>query len=124
MRQSVPYFGPVRTQRDYTRMNALMESLLDVVGNDEDHELADLLDVVGTLIEQYEKANSPPIAHAVPKDVLKFLMEEHGLKQADLKDDLGGQGIVSEILSGKREINVRQAKKLATRFSVSAAVFI
>jgi HTH-type transcriptional regulator/antitoxin HigA len=51
-------------------------------------------------------------------------MERHGLKQTDLSAEIGGQSVVSEILAGKREINARQAKALAVRFGVSAAVFI
>jgi HTH-type transcriptional regulator/antitoxin HigA len=50
-------------------------------------------------------------------------MEEHGLKQNDLKE-LGSQGVVSEIMSGKRNLNVRQIKNLSKRFKVSAATFI
>jgi HTH-type transcriptional regulator/antitoxin HigA len=50
-------------------------------------------------------------------------MEEHDLRQSDLPE-IGSQGVVSEILSGKRELNVRQIKELAQRFQVSPAVFI
>ena len=50
-------------------------------------------------------------------------MEEHGLKQSDLLE-LGSQGVVSEILSGKRQLNIRQVKLLAKRFKVSPAVFV
>jgi HTH-type transcriptional regulator/antitoxin HigA len=50
-------------------------------------------------------------------------MEEHGLKQAEL-GEVGSQGIVSEILAGKRELNVRQIRALARRFGVSPAVFV
>jgi HTH-type transcriptional regulator/antitoxin HigA len=51
-------------------------------------------------------------------------MDQHDLKQIDLTSELGTQSVVSEVLSGRRQINVRQAKALAQRFSVSAAVFI
>jgi len=51
-------------------------------------------------------------------------MDEHGLTQADLRSELGGQPVVSEILNGKREINARQAKALAARFHVSPAAFL
>jgi HTH-type transcriptional regulator/antitoxin HigA len=51
-------------------------------------------------------------------------MEEHDLKQVDLTDDLGTQSVVSEILAGKRDINIRQARALAKRFRVSPVVFI
>jgi HTH-type transcriptional regulator/antitoxin HigA len=123
LRKSVPHFGPIRNERHYKSMNALMEHLLEEVGEDEDHQLADLLDIVSTLVEDYEARNSP-LADARPRDALKFLMERHGLKQSDLKKEIGSQGVVSEILAGDREINVRQARALAKRFSVSPAVFV
>ena len=54
LRKSVPHFGPIRNKRDYERMNSLMEYLLREVGEDEDHRLADLLDVVSTFVGEYE----------------------------------------------------------------------
>ena len=125
LRTSVPFFGPIRNERDYTRMHALMEQLLDLVGDDEDHPLADLLDVIGVLVAQYEDENTPALlASSKPLEVLNFLMEQHGLTQSDLRREIGTQGVVSEILSGNRQINARQAKALAKRFGVSAAVFL
>jgi HTH-type transcriptional regulator/antitoxin HigA len=64
-----------------------------------------------------------PIPASTGADVLRYLMEEHGLSQTDLPE-VGSQGVVSEILSGKRELNVRQIRVLAGRFGVSPAVFI
>jgi HTH-type transcriptional regulator/antitoxin HigA len=58
-----------------------------------------------------------------PINALKALMEEHGLKQSDLTK-IGIQGVVSEILSGKRQLNVRQLKLLSERFKVSPVVFV
>jgi HTH-type transcriptional regulator/antitoxin HigA len=55
--------------------------------------------------------------------VLQFLMEEHGLTQSDLPE-VGSQGVISDILRGKHELNVRQIRALAKRFQVSPAVFI
>lgn len=123
LRKSVPHFGPIRNDRHYRDMNILMEYLLAEVGEDEDHQFADLLDIVSTLVEEYEDRNSP-LEDVSPRDALKFLMEQHGLKQSDLKKDIGSQGVVSEILAGDREINVRQARALAKRFGVSPAVFV
>ena len=45
------------------------------------------------------------------------------MKQSDLAAEIGGQSVESDILSGKRAINARQAKALAARFGVSAAAF-
>jgi HTH-type transcriptional regulator / antitoxin HigA len=98
-----------------------------VVGDDEQHELADLLDLVGQLVEDYDNGHHV-VQDAAPHEVLRFLLDQHSLKQGDLQGDLskeiGGQSVVSEILRGKRDINARQAKALAARFGVSAAVFL
>jgi HTH-type transcriptional regulator/antitoxin HigA len=50
-------------------------------------------------------------------------MEQHGLKQSDLAE-IGSQGVVSEILAGKRELNVGQVRALGERFGVSSATFL
>lgn len=124
LRKSTPFFGPIRSERDYARMQALLDELLEEIGDDEDHPLADLLDVVGLLIAQYDQEIGPRIEVTSPQDVLKFLMDQHGLKQSDLRKEVGSQGVVSEVLAGSRRINVRQAKALARRFGVSPAVFL
>ena len=101
-----------------------MEQLLEEIGDDEQHPFADLLDIVSTLVMQYEEDHFDQILPAQPREVLKFLMEQHGLKQVDLKKEIGSQGVVSEILAGNRELNTRQIRALAKRFAVSPAVFL
>lgn len=115
--------GAIHNDADYERVVAFMNSLLDVVGDDEAHQLADLLDLVGRLVEDYEGVRHV-IPDAAPQEVLRFLLDQHGLKQSDLAAEIGGQSVVSDILSGKRAINARQAKALAARFGVSAVAFL
>jgi HTH-type transcriptional regulator/antitoxin HigA len=55
--------------------------------------------------------------------MLRFLMDQHGLTQSDLPE-IGSQGVVSEILSGKRELNVRQIRALTERFGIGADAFL
>jgi HTH-type transcriptional regulator/antitoxin HigA len=55
--------------------------------------------------------------------MLRFLMNQHGLNQSDVPE-VGTQGVVSEVLSGKRELNLRQMRALAARFSVPVSVFV
>jgi len=50
-------------------------------------------------------------------------MQEHGIRQSDLPE-IGSQGVVSEIISGKRQLNIRQIKALGKRFNVAPAVFV
>ena len=115
--------GSIRTECDYEKAVVFMNSLLDVVGDDEEHELADLLDLVGQLVQDYEHTRHV-IPDALPHEVLRFLMDQHDLKQHDLAAEIGGQSVVSDILNGNREINARQAKALAVRFKVSAVAFL
>lgn len=112
----------IRTEADYNKAIKILNQLLDEVGDDESHPLFNFLEVLGTLIESYEE-DHVKIPDAPAGEVLKFLMEEHGLTQADLSE-IGSQGVVSEILHGKRELNTRQIKELSKRFGVSPAVFL
>jgi HTH-type transcriptional regulator/antitoxin HigA len=109
-------------QKSYDRLVSVLDSLIDEVGENESHQLSTLLEVIGSLLESYENSQEQ-IGIANPVAVLKDLMGQHGLTQKDL-GDIGSQGVISEILNGKRELNVRQIRALANRFSVSPAVFI
>ncbi len=114
--------SPPRNKTDLKRLIAFSDYLIDQTGGDEDHILTGLLDMVGSLISDYETANIPePKGTAI--GCLKYLMQEHGLKQKDLTE-LGSPGVISEILSGKRELNKRQIKALSARFGCSPAIFI
>ncbi len=114
--------SPIRDEAHYTRMTQMLESLLDEAGGDERHPIMGLVDIVGDLIEDYETEQCP-VPETTGIEALKFLMEQHGLKQGDL-EEIGSQGVVSEILTGKRELNVRQVRALSERFGVSTATFL
>ena len=115
-------FSVPHNEKDYNRLVQLLDGVIDEVGDDESHPLASLMETLGSLIESYEDRSITEI-EGNPTDTLKFLMEEHGLKQSDLSE-IGSQGIVSEILAGKRQLNVRQIKLLSKRLSVSPIVFM
>ena len=108
--------------REYNRLCKVLDDLVDEIGNDENHRLAPLLDTIGSLIEAYEEEHFQ-FKELAPVDLLKALMEEHGLVQSDLRD-IASQGVLSEILHKKRKLNLRQIKLLSKRFNVSPAAFI
>ena len=112
----------IRNEAQYDQAVEQLNALIDEIGTDETHPLYELLDTLGTLIHAYEEQHYP-VPDCSGREIVDFLMEEHGLKQADLPE-IGSQGIVYEVLSGKRELNVRQIRALAQRFHVSPAVFI
>ena len=82
----------------------------------------DAIDLLTLLIERYEEENYK-LPSASPVEVLKFLLEQHGLKQRDLAADLGGESVVSEVLSGRRKLNTTHIECLSARFHVSPSVF-
>jgi len=114
--------SPIRDESHYARMTKILESLLEEAGAEESHPVMGLIDIVADLIDDYETELHPlPQTNGV--DALKFLMKQHDLKQTDLHE-IGSQGVVSEILTGKRELNLRQVRALSERFRVSPATFL
>jgi len=84
-----------------------------------ERELAELLTL---LIDDFESKRYE-LPRAKPLEVLRFLMEQHGLRQKDLVDVFGTRSIVSEVLSGKRKLNKDHIERLSQRFHVSPDVF-
>ena len=112
----------IRNDREYKKAVKRVENLIDEVGTDERHPLYEFLDTLGTLIHAYEEKYYP-MPTCSGAEMLRFFMDEHGLTQSELSD-IGSQGVVSDILKGNRELNIRQVRALAKRFNVSPAVFI
>ena len=112
----------IQNEQEYDLAVERLNSLLDEVGTDERHPLYSLLDTLGSVVHAREEQH-----HPMPKmegaDTLRFLMEEHGLRQSD-SPEVDSQGVVSEILGGRRELNVRQIRALSKRFGVSPSVFV
>ncbi len=115
-------FSVPHSEKEYLELVKTLDSLVDEVGNNERHKLAPVMETIGSLVENYE-SREYQIKEASPVDALKYLMQEHGLKQSELKE-IGSQGVVSEVLSGKRSLNLEQIKKVSNRFHVSPLVFI
>lgn len=117
-----PLLQPARNKQEYADLVAALNATLDAGGADETHPLARLADHLGELISQYEAKDEMPPA-ATGAEALRYMMQRDGLRQCDLPE-LGSQGVVSELLSGRREFNARQAKAMAERFGVSAGLFL
>ena len=111
----------IRNEREYGSATDTLNELLDAGGADETHPLALAVHQLGETIAAYE-VRKHPLPVMPPNEFLRQMMEERGLRQTDMTE-LGSQGVVSEILSGKRQINVRQIAALANRFGVSESVF-
>lgn len=116
-----PLLSKPENEEDYDALVEALDELLAIVGDDEDHPMANLVSHMGDLIEAYDEAHRP-LPKTTGVEVLRYLMQEHGLAQSDLPD-VGTQSVISEILGGKRQLNVRHIRALSERFGVSAEVF-
>ncbi|MES2898937.1 MAG: helix-turn-helix domain-containing protein [Pseudomonadota bacterium] len=112
----------IRNEKQYDDAVYVLNQLLDAGAADEKHALAELANTLGSLIAAFEDSQPQPLP-AAPVDVLRLLMDQHHLSQSDLPE-IGTQGVVSEVLNGKRELNVRQVKALSERFNVPTSVFL
>ena len=109
-------------EAEYDTLVARLDNVLDAGGHDEGHPLAALAARMGDLIQAYDEERRP-IPNGTGISVLRYLMNEHALTQSDLPE-VGTQSVVSEILSGRRFLNVRHVAALASRFDLPAGVFI
>lgn len=79
--------------------------------------------VLGNLIEAFESQICEPSEKLTPVEMLRFLMDQHDLRQIDLEEEFGSQSLVSGFLCGKRELSKSQIRNLSERFGVSPSVF-
>ncbi|MET3130102.1 HTH-type transcriptional regulator/antitoxin HigA [Oxalobacteraceae bacterium GrIS 1.11] len=113
---------PIHDDREYKKAVFALNQLLDAGAAEEIHPLSGLVTTLGTLIGAYEDIHNP-VEAVPPVAVIRFLMGQHQLTQSDLPE-LGTQGVVSEILRGIRDLNVRQIKALSKRFQVPPNLFL
>ncbi|MBP1468306.1 hypothetical protein EYB53_021525 [Candidatus Chloroploca sp. M-50] len=59
--QVAPFLFVPQTVQDYDRLVAILDALIDVVGEDEGHPLASLMDIVGVVVEHYEAVHVPEL---------------------------------------------------------------
>ncbi|CAI8939480.1 HTH-type transcriptional regulator / antitoxin HigA [Pseudomonas sp. IT-196MI5] len=117
-----PLLRKPKNEDDYDTLVQALDELLEMTGVDESHPLMSLVDIIGDWIEEWDHKHHP-MPEATGAEVLGYMMREHGLTQSDLPG-VGPQSVVSEILSGKRQLNLRQIRWLAERFNVPVDVFI
>jgi len=113
---------PPANDADFQVLVESLDAILNAGGADESHSLAGLAAMVGELVENYETKRHPMPEAMTATEALAFLMAQHGMRQSDLPE-IGNQAKVSEVLSGKRAINLRQALALAKRFGVGIEGF-
>jgi HTH-type transcriptional regulator/antitoxin HigA len=82
----------------------------------------DYLVLLSDVVEEWESKNVDiPEVHGV--ELVRALLKDRNLRQHDLVGIFGTDSIVSEVLSGKRELQRKHIEQLARFFKVSPAAF-
>jgi HTH-type transcriptional regulator / antitoxin HigA len=111
---------PIKTESDYRLALKRLDDVFDAsIGTPESDEA----DILGLMVDEYEKKNYP-IDTPDPIEAIKIRMEEMQLKQVDLIDAIGGKSRVSEILSRKRKLTVEMIRNLTKSLNLSPQVLI
>jgi HTH-type transcriptional regulator/antitoxin HigA len=83
----------------------------------------DELELLGLLIDTYEKQHFPMAAPSAT-EAIRFRMAQMGLKQKDLAKLLGGKSRVSEVLAGKRPLTLAMARAVHTKLKIPADILL
>ncbi len=111
---------PIKADGDYKDALKRLEVIFDsAIGTSESDEA----DILGLMIDEYEKKNYP-IEAPDPIEAIKIRMEEMHLKQVDLVDAIGGKSRVSEILNRKRKLTIDMIRNLNKRLNLSPGLLI
>ena len=115
---------PVRieTEIDYDRITARFGALL--IARKLTTAEKRLMELLGVLIEDYDRRHGLPPDDSTPAELLQFLLDHSGKKATDLLPVFGQRSHVYEALTGKRPISADQARKLGAIFHVRPGIFV
>ena len=110
----------IKTEEDYDKAIARIEELFDFQpGSSEFEELELLALIVKDYEDKYYPMPSPD-----PIEVVKFKMEEKGLKNKDLIGINGSESHVSSVFKGRMKITLDMARALSELLNIPASIFI
>lgn len=121
---------PIRTAAEYASATRVLKDLVGRADAGVTRDEQDYTDVLSRLVRDYDERNSSLLKSRAagrrgsPLEMLKCLMEEHGMNTSALGQLVGGSGQASLILHGKRELSKANIRALADRFKVSAGLFL
>jgi HTH-type transcriptional regulator/antitoxin HigA len=115
---------PLRKPIDYRRATTMLDRFATAPEGSLPAAEQDYMDILMLLIEDYDRRYVKlDMSQVGPIDVLKHLMNEHGMNTVGLGELLGSKGTASEVLNGKRALSKSNMMKLAARFNVDVSVF-
>jgi HTH-type transcriptional regulator/antitoxin HigA len=114
---------PIHNEADYKRTRDVVDTLI-LVENPTPSQAA-RLEVMLTLMEAWEAEHHQiDLAHVSPAEILKSLLEDHGMTASDLGRLLGSRSLGSAILRGKRQLSKRHIQILCDHFRLGPSAFM
>ncbi|MGB5593002.1 MAG: hypothetical protein WBM62_03065 [Crocosphaera sp.] len=120
--QIAPLLLPISSEEQCDRREEQIRKLMKLNEDKKNAQISYLIQCMALTIEDYEKQEFP-LAKPTATEVLKYLMEEHGLNECDLPE-IGDENLVSDLLTGKQELNLTMIKILSLRFGISPKTFL
>jgi HTH-type transcriptional regulator/antitoxin HigA len=113
----------LRNEREYRAAVREIDALLDA---DPPHgsEAYERLEFLSVLVEAYEDAHEPAVPATSPQDAVLFMLEQQGMTRADLVPLLGTKSLVSDFLTGKRTLSLRQIRRLVDALHIPAELLL
>lgn len=112
----------IKTEADYTAVQEQVDKLVDQDGLSPAEQ--DYLELLGTLIWEYESRTEEATEYELRGiDLLRGLMDLHGLKQLDLVPIFKTKSIVSAVLNGHRQLTAEHINRLSAFFKVPHELF-
>jgi HTH-type transcriptional regulator/antitoxin HigA len=107
---------PIRSDRD---LKQALAAIADLLRSPEGGRGEDRLEVLSTLVAEYEREHHP-IAPPTAVEAILFRIDQGGMTKADLAEVMGGRSHASEVLSGKRLLSREAMRLLNVRFGIPA----
>ena len=117
-----PAIATPTNKQDYLQLMENLREAIVIVENRTKSPLKGLIAAMGEAAKKWEDEHMDAF-EGDGLTALKYLIKLHSVRQTELKE-IGSQGVVSEVLNGKRALTLRHVRELASRFNVSPNVFI
>jgi HTH-type transcriptional regulator / antitoxin HigA len=117
---------PPRVIQNTTQLHeahTVIERLIGL-GDDLSDDQSDYLELLSTLVENYESAQILPPTLSTA-ELLTHLIEAKGVSQANVAEETQiPKSVISEAVNGKRGLSIDNIKTLARFFNVDVSVFV
>ncbi|MGN0889717.1 MAG: type II toxin-antitoxin system HigA family antitoxin [Kiritimatiellia bacterium] len=111
-----PFQRKIKTDEEYAARMAVFSALMDK-GESLTEDEADYMELLGTLLSDYEHTVHPEIDAFVrrpvtPVEAIQWALDRHGLRQKDLCPYIGSEQLVSAVLNGTRGLSKAMMMRL------------